>query len=285
MANRVGLRVAGSSSVVDGKSDRWVDVYTTDYTSRAAALLDAQLPRYGTQHPNQPGIFVDSYSFTPVSDGRYDIAVNYSNDGSFKLLENVQQTPDDGPRLQFGIKTVRVVIPSFAMSNKSIPAGPTTSQLINSWEPVGIAYEEARAMVSYRVVVPTLNLADINVMSDQIHKIHLLGGVKFEMQPWSQVPQDKLHDQVTYYWVRDRGTIDPRQLPQWNAAQAMRLSIPPVISNTNPPLIRLPYTNRIAIPSSIPFDADENPTEPDYFTIPFALEDLNGWMSLPGFAP
>lgn len=282
MATRLALRIAGSSSVVDGTSDRLVDVWTSDYTSRAAAIADAALPKYNTEHPNNPGLFVDSYRFVPVEDGRFDIEVNYSNDGSYRLFENPRPNTEDGARLQFGVKQVTVKIPAFAIANKSLSQGSSQVGSVKVWEPISLSYEEYRAMVSYRVVVPTITLANVNAMSEQIHKIHTLAGVKFEMMPWSQNPHSRTEDEVTYYWVRDMGTIDPRTLPGWNQAQAARISIPPVIPNTAPALIRLPYTNIVAIPGIDAYDAQQNPFPPDYFTVPFAVENPNGWMSLPG---
>lgn len=285
MATRLGLKIAGSSSVIDGTSVRRIDAYTSDYTSEAAAILDAGLPGLHTEHPSFPGVFADSISFSPTEDGRYDISVNYSNDGSFKLMENAKNDAESGPRLQFGVKQVTVKIPAFALASKSLSQGATQVGSVNVWEPIEMSYEETRAMVSYRVVVPSLNLADINAMSEEIHKIHTLGGVRFEFQPWSQTPHNKDKDEITYYWIRDQGTKNPRELVGWDQTKALRISIPPVIPNTGTPaLIRKPYTNITAIPGIDAYDANQNPFPPDYFTIPYAIDNPNGWMSLPGLA-
>lgn len=283
MATRLSRKLAGSSTVLDGKNSRRVDVYTSDYTSEIAAMIDANLPKIGTEHPSIPGLFVDSYSFSPVEDGHLDISVNSSNDGFFTILENPKTSAETAPRLQFGVKQVTVKIPAFALASKSLSQGTAQVGSVNVWQPIEMAYEEYRAMVSYRVIVPTLNLADVNAMSEEIHKIHTLSGVRFEMQPWNQTPYDKTHDEVTYFWVRDQGTKDPRTLPGWNQTQAARVSIPPLIPNTGTPgLIRKPYTNITAIPGIDAYDANQNPLPPDYFTIPYAVENPNGWMSLPG---
>ncbi len=285
-------RLSGQESVVSNTGvERRTEKWASTYPSQEAAIADPRLPKVGDAHPNNTRIKVDSISFSPEQDGAVQPTIYYSSDGAFEILENKKNTINDVARPGFGSKEFTVRIPSFHLAEGTVQTG-TVQSFVYTWKEnpeAATKYTEYRALLKYRVIVPSIDINEINFIHTQVMKIHLLGGVggglKYCFMAPEIIPEDSGHDRITYYWYLDQGT--PRD-PNIIGDGSDSVIFPPMLPDL-PGYMRRPYHRIEAIPRSGE-DQDEIPFPPYFLQVRYAFEEINNvnyllqWQGLPGLA-
>ena len=281
----VGRESVVSASGVRRRTEKWVSTYTTE----EAAIADPRLPKVGDAHPNDPGMQLDSISFSPEVDGDVQPTLYYSSDKFFEILENKKNVINDEARPGFSSKDFTVRIPSFQIKKSTISTG-TASEDIYTWienPEAATRYTEHRAILKYRVIVPALGIGEIDFILTQIMKLHQLGGVggnlKYCFMSPEIVPEDSEHDRVTYFWYLDQGTPRPTIIGEGSEKTA----IPPELVD-DPGYMRYPYHNVEAVAGPDAFSQNGYPLPPYFLQVRYAFEEIGGvnylqqWQGLPG---
>lgn len=261
-----------------------VRVFHTDYKSFPAAIIDPRFPRVGDEHPIYNDVFCDRIGSTLIQDGSLEMTFQYSPDGSFAVLDPPDQNPGDPLRWGWGRTSVEIKFPTYALATKSVSDGVDGS--IKVWEKIEATKKEKRMTLVASVTVTKLSIPAIMAILDQEDAIHEIAGIKMVFQSPDINPKSNLWDEINYMWVCDQGTIDPRLGPGLPPGRIYsgpgtsgRIVLPPNVGNG---LCRLPFTDLEGYPGINAYDANQVPFAPEIIGIPYAVEDLTGWLTLPG---
>lgn len=249
--------------------------FWTLYEDVPALLLDSDCPKLGTPHPQYPRAFLDKYEFATLEDGRLDLRCMYTTDGSgtWQIFDMFKV------RYGFGKTTNTVKIPIFYLQTKVL--NNIAGTRIFSWEPADNAYTqltETYPILTAKIAVPKLSIADIANMVGQARRIHLIDGIKYLFLDSDVQPIDNRFDEVYYTWFYDPGTPQPFAVDSFP-----NLAYPPSIAGTSPELIRKPYHYLLAIPK---YGQSPDVPKPEIVNMPYGKRDdstlYNSWRQLPG---
>jgi hypothetical protein len=264
-------------------------VYATMYQSAKAALIDPSLPQYGESHPTFGNAKVDNISCNPLPDGSLDVVVRYSNDGTFAVLAPPKQEVGGLVRWNWGRVTVQVKIPMYVKVPKSINNGQTGgTDLIYVWDDAERVYLEKRVALYATALVNKLSFTATTQVVNASDMVHKIQNVKMVCQPPDINPHSDKLDEISYAWIADNGTRDPRlssfAIASDYYSQANPngiIALPPNVGGK----IRPPFTEVQAIPGLIQSDIHTGQIisgAPSWVNIPYANDDYDGWRTLPG---
>jgi hypothetical protein len=207
---------------------------------------------------------------TPMPSGAGQIVTaEYENKVGSRFSPPPREDPD---YYHFGwlTKDIKVKLP-FSRRARLI-VDEDSPEGVEVWVLNEIEYVETRIIRPYRVRVRGLGPADLDVIATERRKIHTIRGREYlylgaDVQ---EVDGDALD--ITHSWEIDNGT----PFPQENSEYRIDIEYP-IVSPGPPELMRLPYTETVAVP---PVDPRTEPfgARPFY---PYA-RNPNGWRLLPG---
>lgn len=143
---------------------------------------------------------------------------------------------------------------------------------VEVWALETVEYIETRLVRPYRVRVRGLGPSQLDVIASQKRKIHTIHGRDYLYLGADVAEVDGEALDITHQWEVDEGT----PFPQENSAYRIDIEYP-IVSPGPPELMRLPYSETIAIP---PVDPRTEPFGARPF-FPYARVP-NGWQLLPG---
>jgi hypothetical protein len=258
--------------------------YTTDAPTQAAAAQAVELVggALGSTHPEHSALRLESLSYSPKSDGTYDVTANYSGSGLFVLeIIKKQNTGGKYSRFQFSTYDYEIETPYAVKEKRTVSTpGASPAVTVEAWMPYIQKISKTDLVLAIEVRPPKLTAADATLIADQVNSLH-----KFSTQAdyWLFVsgtvqPVSNAEDLVTYTWRRDRfdwpwvAVADP-SVPQINAnaydSQGGTVRFPNV---TRPPFFQWKMKMGTNGPTS----------DPSFYKIcPYSL-NYTGYTTLPG---
>lgn len=262
-------------------------VWKTETTSRAEASnwLTSQGVTLGAAHPDITGLFLDSITFAPETDGTYTITGNYSTSGLFVLEQVNKQNRDSAPyvRMNFSTYDYSIDVPYAIRVTLNVPGN--ASKFI--WTAQSQKISKSDVLLSIEVRPNKLTLSDVAAIAKETHRVHRFaadGGANDWLFMGGNIRNaSNTQDLVTYTWQRDAGDFE------WLASDTPSLQAnknvydPMKVSGAStvwfPYVARQPHSRWVMRQNQI------DPSLPPLFTtmFPYSLK-ATGYTNLPGLS-
>jgi len=220
-------------------------------------------------YPGDTSLSLVSLAVSPLASGAgFDVTAEYAS-----KQESSFSPPRDDPNyfhFGWGQQDVKVKLPfslrTRVFINDNQPEG------VEVWKLSEIEYTETRILRIFRARVRGLAVTAFDAIAREKRKIHTIYGREYLFMGGDVQEVDGESVDVTYTWQIDNGT------PFASDNNRYRVDVEyPIVSTSPVELMRLPYTETIAVPPGDPR------TEP-FGAVPFYPYTRNndGWQSLPG---
>lgn len=219
-------------------------------------------------YPPDPTLELVGVSLSPMPSGAGFVV---QSDYASKSTSRFSPPRDDPNYYHFGWSTQDVKV--------KLPFSQLTRLIINDDQPAvevwalrEVEYVETRLIRPFRVRVTNWTYADLDAIAVEKRKIHSIYGADYLYLGGDVEEVDGEAIDITHSWQVDKGT------PYANENNRSRIDVSyPIVSTGVPELMRLPYTETIAIP---PSDPRNNP----FGAVPFYpyARSNDGWRRLPG---
>lgn len=264
-------------------------VWKTETTSRAEASnwLTSQGVTLGSAHPDISGLFLDSITYSPETDGTYAITGNYSTTGLYVLEQVNKQNRASAPyvRMNFTTYDYSIDVPYAIRVTLNVPGNPAKY----IWTAQSQKVFKSDVLLAIEVRPGKLSLTDVALIAKETHRVHRFaadGGANDWLFIGGSIRNvSNTEDIVTYQWQRDSG--DPDWVPSTvtPALQAGKLVFDPMKDASNASTVWFPYVARGPHSRWIMRQNSADPSLQPLFTtmLPYSLNAL-GYKNLPGLS-
>lgn len=194
-------------------SRKAVRVFQVDASTEDAALGHPDLPQYNSAYPSDNGLYLDLLEAAPVDGFNvYQVTATYSSDRSSRFANFPNKDQPGFYRLYGGLTDLEIEVPTFITVPMKVSHGDQ-SQTIQVYEAHVLKSVQRVAQMNVEVVLPTLNITQLNSIGQQVNRIHLISNLYYAFIGANISEKDALTQTVTYNWLLDPGSWTPSPGP------------------------------------------------------------------------